>query len=95
MVAPGIGHANGYPNNTSFLADQLSGLVINGDFADFMQAISSITPYNVGMAAQFSENTIYTNKGFSGYNGMLVTVHENLTHGLAANGADPAPPAKN
>ncbi len=83
VVAPGFGSANGYPNNTSFLADNLSGLVINGDFADFMQAISSLTPYNVGMAAQFSENTVYTNKGFSGYNGLLATLHKNMTHGLS------------
>ncbi len=83
VVAPGIGHAEGYPNNTSFLADNLAGLVINGDFADYMQAISSLTPYNVAMAAQFSENTVYTNKGFSGYNGLLVTLHKNTSRGLS------------
>ncbi len=83
VVAPGIGHAEGYPNNTSFLADNISGLVFNGDFADYMQAISSLTDYNVGMASQFSENTVYTNKGFSSYNGLLVTLHENTTHGLS------------
>jgi hypothetical protein len=83
VVAPGFGQANGYPNNTSFLADNLPGLVSNGDFADFMQAISGLTPYNVGMAAQFSENTVYTNKGFSSYNGLLATLHENTTHGLS------------
>jgi hypothetical protein len=34
------------------------------------------------MAAQFSENTFYTNQGFSNYNGLLVTLHKNLTNGL-------------
>jgi len=82
LVAPGVGLANGYANNTSFLADNLPGLVINGDFADFMQAISGLLPYNVGMASQFSENTVYTNKGFSGYNGLLATLHKNMSHGL-------------
>ena len=82
VVAPGIGQANGYPNNTSFLADVVPSLVYNGDFADFMQAVSGLTDYNVAMAAQFSQNTVYTNKGFSGYNGLLATLSKNLSHGL-------------
>jgi hypothetical protein len=82
LVAPGIGVANGYPNNTSFLADNLGGIPANGDFADFTQAISSLIPPNVGMAAQFSENTFYTNKGFSSYNGLLTTLQKNFSHGL-------------
>lgn len=82
LVAPGIGQANGYPNNTSFLADNLGGIPANGDFADFVQAISSLTPPNAGMAAQFSENTFYTNKGFSSYNGLLASLQKNLSRGL-------------
>ena len=34
------------------------------------------------MASQFSENTFYTNKGFSSYNGLLTTLSKNLSHGL-------------
>jgi hypothetical protein len=82
LVAPGIGTANGYPNNTSFLADNLGGIPANGDFADFVQAISSLIPSNVGMASQFSENTFYTNKGFSTYHGLLTTLQKNFSHGL-------------
>ena len=84
LVAPGVGQAFGYPNNTSFLADNLTGLVSNGDFADFTQALASngLVDYNVGMAAQFSENTFYTNKGFSTYNGLLTSLQKNLSHGL-------------
>jgi hypothetical protein len=82
QLPAGIGTANGYPNNTSFVADNLSSLVTKGDFADTIQAISSLLNYNVGMGAQFSENTIYTNKGFSVYNGMLITLQKNLSHGL-------------
>ena len=71
------------PNTTSFVADNLSSLVAKGDFADTIQALPRGPPeLNVGMAAQFAENTIYTNKGFSSYNGLLVTLQKNLTHGL-------------
>ena len=34
------------------------------------------------MASQFSENTFYTNKGFSTYNGLLTTLQKNVSHGL-------------
>ncbi len=53
-----------------------------GDFADTIQALSSYLDYNVGMVAQFSENTVYTNKGFSNYQGLLVSLQKNLAHGL-------------
>ena len=53
-----------------------------GDFADFIQALSPNLQPNVGMAAQFGENTVYTNKGFSSYNGLLVTLQKNMAHGL-------------
>jgi len=55
-----------------------------GDFADLMQAISTTgyLPANVGMASQFSSNSVWTNKGSSNYNGMLVTLHKNAGYGL-------------
>ena len=70
------------PNNTSAAASSNASLVSIGDFADFIQALSSNLQPNVGMAAQFGENTVYTNKGFSSYNGLLVTLQKNLSHGL-------------
>jgi hypothetical protein len=84
VVAPGIGEAYGYPNNTSLVADSFTTLVKKGDFADFIQALSAynLIDYNVGMASQFSENTFYTNKGSSVYHGLLVNLHKNLTSGL-------------
>jgi hypothetical protein len=82
VVAPGIGAGAGYANNTQFLASVLGGLFQNGDFADFNQAISSITPQNVGMATQFSENSFHDNQGFSSYNGLLLSLQKNLSHGL-------------
>jgi len=34
------------------------------------------------MAAQFSENSFYYNGGFSNYDGLLLTLTKNLSHGL-------------
>jgi hypothetical protein len=82
VVAPGLGVAQGFTNNTQFLGSVLGSLMKNGDFGDFTQAISSIVPPNVGMGAQFSENSFHGNKGFSNYDGFLVTLQKNLSHGL-------------
>jgi hypothetical protein len=71
-----------YANNTQFLASNYAGLANNGDFGDFVQALSNFTPLNVGSAAQFSENTFYTSKGFSSYNALLVSLQKNLSRGL-------------
>ena len=82
QLPPGFGVANGFPNSTSLVASALQSLVYKGDFADTIQALSPYLNYNVGMGAQFSENTVYTNKGFSSYNGLLVSLQKNLTHNL-------------
>ena len=78
VVAPGLGQALGYSSNTALLASAIGILFQRGDFADFTQAISSLTPQNVGMATQFSENSFLTNHGFSAYHGLLVTLSKNL-----------------
>jgi hypothetical protein len=88
VMVPGTGAALGVPNNTSVITDYLGTLAARGDFADTTQQLASLQPdglglpANVGMGAQFSENTFYTNKGFSSYNGMLVTLHKNVGYGL-------------
>lgn len=82
VVTPGLGVANGYSSNTAYLASAFSSLVFNGDFGDFVQALSNKTAANVGSAAQFSENSFHDNAGFSGYNGLLVTLQKNTSHGL-------------
>ncbi len=71
-----------YPNKTSAAAYANSSLLQKGDFSDFIQAISPNLQPNVGMAAQFGENTVYTNKGFSSYSGLLVTLQKNMSHEL-------------
>jgi hypothetical protein len=45
-------------------------------------SLYGMLPDNVGMGAQYSENTFFTDGGFSSYNGMLATLHKNPTHGL-------------
>ena len=61
-----------------------SGTIAIGDFADFVQALSAnnLIKNNVGMASQFGTNSNLTNKGFSSYNGLLLTVSKNLSKGL-------------
>jgi len=71
-------------SNTAYITAQCSPYPARGDVADTAQCLSyyGLLPANVGMASQFSENTFFTDKGFSSYNGMLVTLHKNNTHGL-------------
>ena len=88
VMVPGTGPALGVPNNTQVITQYLATLAYRGDFADTTQALASLQPFglglppNVGMGAQFSENTFYTNKGSSSYNGLLTTLHKNVSHGL-------------
>jgi hypothetical protein len=94
VMLPGIGADFGYNNNTELVAYGFDPLPYRGDFADTIQGLASLNQYNslvggtifpsnVGMGSQFSEFTYYTNKGFSGYNGLLVTLHKNEGHGIA------------
>jgi Carboxypeptidase regulatory-like domain len=71
-------------SNTGWVASNLAPYPARGDVADAVDLMSyfGLLPANVGMASQFSENTFFTDKGFSAYNGMLVTLHKNNTHGL-------------
>lgn len=92
---PDSGLNLGLPNNTALAMAANPTLVARGDFADWTQLMSLYDnfflnnfgvdigmPPNVGMGSQFSENTFYTNKGSSSYNGLLVTLHKNAGYGL-------------
>jgi hypothetical protein len=90
VLGAGSGVAAGYANNTQ-LAANIAPYVSRGDFADWLFSLAGTPgtlasgyalPANIGMASQFAENTVYTNKGFSSYNGLLVTVHKNSGFGL-------------
>jgi hypothetical protein len=82
VLAP-IGKQAG-TTNTGYVASTCSPYPARGDVADATQCMSyyGLLPDNVGMAAQFSENTFFTDMGFSSYNGMLTTLHKNASHGL-------------
>jgi hypothetical protein len=79
--------ANGNPtnlaNSTQAIAYEAYPYPQRGDFADTIQNLSfnGLAP-NVGMPAQFAGDTIWTNKGFSSYNGLLITLHKNAGYGL-------------
>ncbi len=74
----------GYSNRTAVLAANQTANIQLGDITDPIKflAANKIINYNVGVASQFSSDTFYTNKGFSNYNAMLVTVAKNLNNGL-------------
>ena len=78
-----------YPNgtgisNTAFIAENMAPYPARGDVADTVDLMSyyGLLPANVGMAAQLSENTFFTDLGYSSYHGMLATLHKNTSHGL-------------
>jgi hypothetical protein len=70
--------------NTGYIASNFAPYPARGDVADSVELMSNagLLPANVGMGAQFSENTFFTDMGFSSYNGMLVTLHKNNSHGM-------------
>ncbi len=94
VLTPNTGALFGAASNTDFVANGIGPYVARGDFADTIAVLASlnsylgsfgfppIIPFNVGMGSQFSEFTYYTNKGFSSYNGLLVTLHKNASHGV-------------
>jgi hypothetical protein len=74
----------GYANNTALAVDFFGSLLQKGDFADFIQGLAAegTLPANVGLASQFAGATYVENGGFSSYNGLLLTLTKNLSHGL-------------
>jgi hypothetical protein len=74
----------GYSSYTQFLVATWGPFAYRGDFGDTVQYLADNgAPYNVGSASQFSENSFYTNQGFSTYHGLLLTLNKNLSHGVA------------
>ncbi len=89
VLTPGYGVTQGATSNTAYAAS-VAPYAARGDFADWAYSLAGtqtapgqyLLPANVGMPVQFAEDTVYTNKGFSGYNGLLVTLHKNMGFGL-------------
>ncbi len=74
----------GGTNSTQFLYNGNTSTIKLGDFADFVQAAAAsgrLKP-NVGITSQFAYNSFLTNKGFSSYNGILLTLQKNFSQGL-------------
>ncbi|HEV2485983.1 MAG TPA: carboxypeptidase-like regulatory domain-containing protein [Terracidiphilus sp.] len=94
VITPGVGAGFGFASNSDLIACGFDPLPLRGDFADTIQGISTLNQYssffgvnelfpsNIGMGSQFSELSYYTNKGFSNYHGLLVTLHKNAGHGI-------------
>jgi hypothetical protein len=69
---------------TVFLVNDWGPFARRGDFGDTVQFMADTgAPPNVGSAAQFSENSFYTNQAFSTYHGLLFTLNKNLSHGAS------------
>ncbi|HTX75190.1 MAG TPA: hypothetical protein VMD29_03215, partial [Terracidiphilus sp.] len=92
-AATSIANSEGIPvtfaNNTQAVGFLAFPYPQRGDFSDTIQNLSQYPffglpglPPNVGMASQFATGQLWTNKGFSDYDGMLVTLHKNAGHGL-------------
>jgi hypothetical protein len=71
-------------NNTQAVAmNNAFQYTLNGDIGDFTAFnMAPLAPLNVGSSAQFDENSFYTNKGFSAYHALLLTLTKNRSHGL-------------
>jgi hypothetical protein len=69
---------------TNFVTDNLGSLVFVGDIGDSVQALQgagALIP-GVGLHPQFATNLYMTNKAYSDYHGLLVTLHKKESHGL-------------
>jgi len=80
LIGPGLGVPKGTATQT--LAKNFGPFIQRGDIGDITEFLSNYDAYNIGSAAQFSENTFFTNKGSSSYNALLFTLQKNLSHGL-------------
>jgi hypothetical protein len=69
---------------TEVVTSNLGFLVQIGDTADTVQALyaNGLLRPNVGLSSQFGGNAWATNKGSSGYNGMLVSLRKRFSKGL-------------
>jgi hypothetical protein len=79
----------GEASGTQFVADFIEPYTVRGDFADATQLLNLFTYFTtvglnpgVGLNPQFGTSLYMTNKGYSNYNGLLVTLHKKMSKGL-------------
>ena len=56
--------------------------LVQGNLGAIAQTILGLAPSNVGLTPQFFVNALGTNKGYSSYNAMFVTLRKKLSHNL-------------
>src|SRR6185312_1586697 len=73
-----------FPGASDLIASAVEGLVFRGDLGDTVQALdgAGLLAPGIGLHPQFGSNLYITNKGYSNYNGLLVTLHKKTSHGL-------------
>jgi hypothetical protein len=91
-IAPGFfGIPSGIiTSNTAFVAADAALVAARGDASDTLLSLADVNntngtpllPTNAVQANQFASDTFITNKGSSSYNGLLVTLTQNMSHGL-------------
>jgi hypothetical protein len=76
-------------SGTQFVADNIEPYVGRGDVADSLQLLNEFNFFDlvgtnpgVGLNPQFGTSLYMTNKGYSNYNGLLVTLHKKMSRGL-------------
>jgi Carboxypeptidase regulatory-like domain/TonB dependent receptor len=73
-----------FPGSSLVIASALEGLVFRGDLGDTVQALdfNGLLAPGIGLHPQFGTNLYITNKAYSNYNGLLMTLHKRASHGL-------------
>src|SRR5262249_2968792 len=72
---------------TNLVTTFFGNLVRIGDLSDTIQALNfnQVLLNNVGLPGQFSTNEYITNSGSSSYNGLLLSLTKNYSHGFQFN----------
>ena len=72
---------------TQLVANALSGTVARGDLSDTIQALvgAGLLANNTGLPGQFATNEYIGNFGSSSYNGLLLSLTKNYSHGFQFN----------
>jgi hypothetical protein len=81
----------GEATGSQWVADFIEPYVTRGDLADSVQLMNEYNYFipggaglnpGVGLNPQFGSSLFMTNKGYSNYNGLLVTLHKKMSQGL-------------
>jgi hypothetical protein len=81
----------GFPNCATLVAIIADPLVPRGDLADTIQVLNIVAANaggigliapGVGLSPQFGSSLYMTNKGYSKYHGLFVTLHKKMSRGL-------------